>query len=201
MDFMRKNEHVRIFKANDVDPRERAVRLYQSSPDSWDLQVRGPLGVGFMGIKDGKDFVIASAAHSRADLLALRTAVDEALGCVAPDLDAVERFATDAKTYEAKRETLGIGGTAQAAAWLLGLAAEVRKLRNASAHAETEARLRAAGWLPVTDSASAEARKEYPSTWREGDWTPPEDRGNFWDFDRAVAEMDRRAACVTVAEP
>lgn len=51
----------------------------------------------------------------------------------------------------------------------------------------------AAGWLPVEHPNSKAAREEHPSTWKAGDWTPPEDRGNFWDFDRAVAEMRKRA--------
>lgn len=59
----------------------RLVRLYcQQYAESWNLQIFGPLGVGFAGMKDGKDYVIARATLSRADLLALRIAITAALG-------------------------------------------------------------------------------------------------------------------------
>jgi hypothetical protein len=48
--------------------------------------------------------------------------------------------------------------------------------------------LRANGWEPADPAGEAV---------QEGDWTPPEDRGNPWDFDRAVEEQrkrERRAA-------
>lgn len=44
-----------------------------------------------------------------------------------------------------------------------------------------EIALREAGWLPAVHEDA-----------RAGDWTPPEDRGNFWDFERAVNELRRR---------
>lgn len=50
-----------------------------------------------------------------------------------------------------------------------------------------------AGWLPVEHPKSTAARDAHPGMWKAGDWTPPEDRENFWDFDRAVAEMRKRA--------
>lgn len=53
--------------------------------------------------------------------------------------------------------------------------------------------LRAAGWLPVTDPASADARAKNPHCWEEDDWTPPEDRGNFWNRDLALVEARLRA--------
>jgi hypothetical protein len=61
-EFLQSVPTIRIFKVNDADvAKERALRLYKSSPDAWDLQVRGPMGVGFNGLKDGKDFVVAVA--------------------------------------------------------------------------------------------------------------------------------------------
>lgn len=47
-----------------------------------------------------------------------------------------------------------------------------------------EAQLRAAGWLPAADDQEGA---------QEDDWTPPEDRSNLWEFERALAEMRRRA--------
>lgn len=46
-----------------------------------------------------------------------------------------------------------------------------------------EAYLRDAGWLPA----------DHPDAC-DGDWTPPEDRENLWDFERAMAEQRKRDA-------
>jgi len=61
-----------------------------------------------------------------------------------------------------------------AAAWRLGL--ELVRLGQ-------EALLLDAGWRPA-DLSHEDAQK--------GDWTPPEDRENFWEFDLAVNKVTRR---------
>lgn len=59
---------------------ERAIRLYCTMhATAWALQIRAPLSIG-NGYQDGKDDVVANASLSREDLLALRAAIDEALG-------------------------------------------------------------------------------------------------------------------------
>jgi hypothetical protein len=58
----------------------RAVRLYcTESKRCWHLQVRGPIATGFSGLREGKDFAIASAYMTRDDLLKLRAAIDAQL--------------------------------------------------------------------------------------------------------------------------
>lgn len=70
---------VRIFKINGVD-RERAVRFYcEMSDAAWALQLRAPMSLGGNHGPEGKDFVIAHATLDRAELVALRDAIDEAL--------------------------------------------------------------------------------------------------------------------------
>ena len=51
--------------------------------------------------------------------------------------------------------------------------------------------LREAGWLPIDREKIPE---DLQSAAYDGDWTPPEDRLNFWDFGRAVAEQKKRNA-------
>ena len=68
MDYYHKIEDIRLYKHNDVE-KERAIRLYcVSARQSWNLQIRAPLGVGNFGLKDGKDFIIATASLSLAEL-------------------------------------------------------------------------------------------------------------------------------------
>lgn len=93
-DFLQPNAGVRIHKVErrdvaqmvDETERGRAVRLYCTQRDprpegsgAWSLQIRGPLGVGFLGAKDGKDYVIADARLNRQQLRALRDAIDAEL--------------------------------------------------------------------------------------------------------------------------
>jgi len=72
---------VRVTKYDQRDGRiERAIRLYCTQfRESWTLQIRSPLGIGYAGLQDGKEDVIAGASLSREDLLALRDAIDTAL--------------------------------------------------------------------------------------------------------------------------
>lgn len=75
IDFRYPHERIRMMKANDVE-RERAVRIYRSGPEEWEIQLRGPLGLGTFGLRDGKDFIVAGASCSIDDLRALRGALD-----------------------------------------------------------------------------------------------------------------------------
>src|SRR3990167_6813225 len=77
-----KDYKVRIKKYDQRDGRiERAIRLYCTQfRESWSLQVRGPLGVGNFGLRDGKDDLIADASLNRDDMVALRDAINAALG-------------------------------------------------------------------------------------------------------------------------
>jgi hypothetical protein len=55
--------------------------------------------------------------------------------------------------------------------------------------------LRSAGWLPASEVRDV----VLAASPREGDWAPPEDRSNLWDFDRALArqiEEDLRCSLV-----
>jgi hypothetical protein len=72
---------IRVHKCDQRDGRiERAIRLYCTQHgQAWNLQIRSPLGIGYAGMTDGKDDVIANANLYREDLLALRAAIDEAL--------------------------------------------------------------------------------------------------------------------------
>jgi hypothetical protein len=71
--------HTSIGKVNDVE-RESAIRMYCSqSGTTWTLQVRGPFRHHGGHGDEGKDFIVASASLSRADLLALRRAIDAEL--------------------------------------------------------------------------------------------------------------------------
>lgn len=78
--FYRSLEHVRISRCDpqlDVK-REKGVRLYcDQHGAAWSLQLRSPLTLA--SGHEGKDFMIATASMSREDLLALRTAINEAL--------------------------------------------------------------------------------------------------------------------------
>jgi len=69
-------KHLRMVKYNDSTDRDRCFRFYKESPDGWQFQLRAPIGIGFMGLKDGKDFIIAMAACSIGDLIAIRDAID-----------------------------------------------------------------------------------------------------------------------------
>lgn len=60
--------------------RERAIRLYCTAVQSaWQLQIRGPLGLGWAGTKDGKDFVVAGVSLDRENMEALRDSITKAL--------------------------------------------------------------------------------------------------------------------------
>jgi hypothetical protein len=76
--FSRKLNWVEVTKYNAPTPGgEKCVRLYKHSPDRWLLQVRGPLLL--RNRREGRDFILASAYLSRADLEALGLAVEEGL--------------------------------------------------------------------------------------------------------------------------
>jgi hypothetical protein len=86
-EFNKPHSSIRMTKVNDVASRERSIRLYRSSPEDWTLQLRAPIGLGTFGLRDGKDFIVASAVCSLDDLRMLRDAIDakiqeaEARGC------------------------------------------------------------------------------------------------------------------------
>jgi hypothetical protein len=74
-DYYKPHKRVRIFKV-DYAGRERGIRLYSTQyGESWSLQVRGPLGVGNQGLRDGKDFVVADASLSVEDMKELRAEI------------------------------------------------------------------------------------------------------------------------------
>ena len=94
--FLRPLDHLRMIKANDPDvPRERAVRLFKESPETWAFQLRAPLGLGFAGLRDGKDFIVASASCSLDDLRAMRDALDLAIGDATSIPAEIEKIADD----------------------------------------------------------------------------------------------------------
>lgn len=72
------NASARAFKGAKADaPIEGAVRLYcTQSASAWQLQVRGPLGLGPFGLRDGKDSVIAGASLSVDQMKELRDAIN-----------------------------------------------------------------------------------------------------------------------------
>lgn len=83
-EFFRPIESIHTYKAtSDVEGEgaKRAIRIYRSfnnGVDSrWEFQIRAPLSL--VNRRDGKDFVIAGANLGKTDLLAIRTAIDEAL--------------------------------------------------------------------------------------------------------------------------
>jgi len=80
-DFYHKMERVRIRKPDGmIDRVPRAIRLYcEQHGRVWNLQIRGPLGIGWAGLKDGKSDAIATASLRREDAEALRDALNEAL--------------------------------------------------------------------------------------------------------------------------
>jgi hypothetical protein len=90
-DFYRPIEHIRTFKSQDSDSRERAIRLYCTQVGgSWALQVRSPMSLGSGGYgREGKDFIIAGATLGLDDMRALRDAIDAFL------TEAIERDGAD----------------------------------------------------------------------------------------------------------
>jgi len=60
-------------------PRDQAVRLYHASfhDGIWNLQVRAPMVLG--RAKEGRDYIVATAAMRREDLIALRNAINVTL--------------------------------------------------------------------------------------------------------------------------
>lgn len=74
------NKTVSIYKPDHMAERlERAIRLYKYSPGTWMFQVRGPLGIGPFGARDGKTDIIAGVQFTRDQLLDLRAMIDETL--------------------------------------------------------------------------------------------------------------------------
>lgn len=70
-------------------------------------------------------------------------------------------------------------------------------LRTPSAVAAGHAMIVAAGhragtWRAVVDAQEAYLRANRWEPTRDDDWSPPEDRGNLWDFERALEEQRRR---------
>jgi hypothetical protein len=110
MDFIRTIKTLRIAKVDRRDragllaepERGRAIRLYCSQLDPrpgaqsrYELQVRGPLGVGFNGMNDGSDFIIANATVRTDDLRALRNAIDQALAEASPNRELSEESGSE----------------------------------------------------------------------------------------------------------
>lgn len=79
-EFLKPHEQIRMIKANDAATRDRTIRLYKASPKHWEFQLRAPIELGFAGLRDGKDFIAASASLTLADLHALRNAIDAQIG-------------------------------------------------------------------------------------------------------------------------
>ncbi len=74
------NESVRIYKPGSSPERmDRAIRLYKYSPGTWMFQIRGPLGIGAFGARDGKTDIIAGVKFTREQLADLRAMIDETL--------------------------------------------------------------------------------------------------------------------------
>lgn len=68
---------MQIYKP-DTHPIDRMVRLYCTMfGASWKLQIRGPLGIGCNGTKDGKSSIIANVDLNLPEMIALRDALDE----------------------------------------------------------------------------------------------------------------------------
>ena len=80
-DLYRILPRVHIFKADQRDGRiEKAFRLYCTMHgQAWELQVRGPMGIGNLGMHQGKDDIIASASLSVDDMRALRDQISAIL--------------------------------------------------------------------------------------------------------------------------
>jgi len=58
----------------------RTIRLYTTQfAERWCLQIRGPLGKGFLGNNDSAEFVIASADLTIDQMIALRNAISDHL--------------------------------------------------------------------------------------------------------------------------
>lgn len=75
-EFYRKIGYLRIAKT-DLKNVERGVRLYcEMFRASWLLQIRGPLGIGPLGMRDSKQGIIASAHLNREELVALRDSIN-----------------------------------------------------------------------------------------------------------------------------
>jgi len=73
-DFDRLIAFIRISKSK-IAIRERSIRLYCEQMGSvWNLQIRAPISLDHG--KEGKDFVIATAALNIEDMRALRSAID-----------------------------------------------------------------------------------------------------------------------------
>lgn len=69
-------DHARAFKVDATTEREKGVRLYSTQYGSaWELQVRCPLGIGYLGLRDGKDFVIAGASLGVEEMKEMRAAI------------------------------------------------------------------------------------------------------------------------------
>ena len=86
--FYRKIKYLRIYRpmfSNSQRYRgervDRSIRLYcEQAGVAWNLQIRGPLGIGACGLKDGKTDIIANATLHREDLEALRDEISSILG-------------------------------------------------------------------------------------------------------------------------
>jgi hypothetical protein len=79
-EFYQPTKRIRIMKASGAKDFERAIRLYCSQFNAtWELQIRGPNGIGYAGMADGKDNLVANASLTKQELIALRDAIDAAL--------------------------------------------------------------------------------------------------------------------------
>jgi hypothetical protein len=76
-EYYKAHEQIRVHKYNDNNgERERGIRLYSTQyGQSWELQLRSPLGKGTFGMTDGKDYVIAGASLSVEAMKGLRDAI------------------------------------------------------------------------------------------------------------------------------
>lgn len=71
---------VSIQKADKHTEVKPAFRLYcWMYAEAWNLQVRGPLMLGFAGVRKGKDNIIATVSLRRDEMIALRDAIDAQL--------------------------------------------------------------------------------------------------------------------------
>jgi hypothetical protein len=76
-EYLAENKNVKIYKP-DTHPIQRMVRIYcVQYAQTWKLQIRGPLGIGLCGSKDGKSSIIANVDLNVEQMVSLRNAIDE----------------------------------------------------------------------------------------------------------------------------
>lgn len=76
-EYIAQNKSVNIYRP-DTHPINRMIRIYCTMMGAaWKLQIRGPLGIGCNGTRDGKSSIIANVDLSLPEMIALRDALDE----------------------------------------------------------------------------------------------------------------------------